>query len=416
MGPPKPGHNRPALSLHIPEPEHRPGESPDFSGLELPAAGETRRPAVDAPAHTLRDLAFGLARVLDKHGQAVGPWNPQLDPDTLKRGLEAMVLTRAFDDRMFRAQRQGKTSFYMKCTGEEAVGVAQTLALEPDDMVFPTYRQQAVLITRGYSLEEMMCQIYSNERDPLKGRQLPVMYSSREHAFFSISGNLATQFSQAVGWAMASAYKGDGRLAAGWIGEGSTAEGDFHYALTMASVYRVPVLLNVVNNQWAISTFSGIANPEDATFASRAIGYSLPGLRVDGNDFLAVYAATRWAVERARAGLGATVIEFYTYRAEGHSTADDPSRYRPADEPASWPLGDPIRRLSEHLIAIGAWSEAEHAELLKRAVETVRTAGKAAEAHGVLGQNRRPDPASLFEDVFKEMPAHLIEQRKQAGF
>jgi 2-oxoisovalerate dehydrogenase E1 component alpha subunit len=415
MAPAKPGHNHPALSLHIPEPEHRPGERPDFSKLQLPKAGATPRPAFDSPAHTLRDLAFGLVRVLDEDNQALGPWDPGLSPETLKRGLEAMVLTRAFDDRMFRAQRQGKTSFYMKCTGEEAVGVAQALALEPDDMVFPTYRQQAVLITRGYSLEEMMCQIYSNERDPLKGRQLPVMYSSREHAFFSISGNLATQFSQAVGWAMASAFKGDDRLAAGWIGEGSTAEGDFHAALTMASVYKVPVVLNVVNNQWAISTFSGIANPEEATFASRAIGYSLPGLRVDGNDFLAVFAATRWAVERARSNLGATLIEFYTYRAEGHSTADDPSRYRPADEAASWPLGDPIARLARHLIAIGAWSEEDHAALLKRAAETVRAAGKAAEAHGVLGQNRRPDPASLFEDVFKEIPAHLIEQRKQAG-
>ena len=142
-----------------------------------------------------------------------------------------MLLTRAFDDRMFRAQRQGKTSFYMKCTGEEAIAVAQAIALDRDDMCFPTYRQQGLLIARGYPLVDMMNQIYSNARDPLKGRQLPIMYSSKAHGFFTISGNLGTQFPQAVGWAMASAYKGDDRIAASWIGDGATAEGDFHYAL-----------------------------------------------------------------------------------------------------------------------------------------------------------------------------------------
>src|SRR6185295_12022304 len=129
--------------------------------------------------------------------------------------------------RMFKAQRQGKTSFYMKCTGEEAVSIGQTLALQPDDMCFPSYRQQGILLTRGYPMFDMMCQVYSNARDPLKGRQLPIMYSSKEKGFFTISGNLGTQFPQAVGWAMASAYKGDTRIAASWIGEGTTAEGDF---------------------------------------------------------------------------------------------------------------------------------------------------------------------------------------------
>ncbi len=146
---------------------------------------------------------------MDKSGKAVGPWNPKLDVETLKRGLRTMLLVRAYDDRMFRAQRQGKTSFYMKSTGEEAVSVAQAVALDPQDMCFPSYRQQGVLIARGYPIVEMMHQIYSNECDPMKGRQLPVMYSSKAHGFFTISGNLGTQFPQAVGWAMASAYKGD---------------------------------------------------------------------------------------------------------------------------------------------------------------------------------------------------------------
>ncbi len=141
------------------------------------------------------------------------------------------------------------------------------------------------------------------------------MYSSKEFGFFSISGNLGTQFSQAVGWAMASAYKNDDRIASAWIGDGSTAEGDFHHALTFGAVYRAPVLLNVVNNQWAISSYQGIAGGDRSTFASRAIGYGIPGLRVDGNDFLAVYAATQWAADRARMNLGPTVLELFTYRA-----------------------------------------------------------------------------------------------------
>ena len=177
-------------------------------------------------------------------------------PDTLRRMLRDMMMVRVFDDRMYRAQRQGKTSFYMKSTGEEAVAVAAAHALDREDMCFPTYRQQGLLVARDYPLVEMMCQIYSNRGDKLKGRQLPIMYSDRENGFFSISGNLGTQYPQAVGWAMATAIKGDSRIAAGWIGDGATAEGDFHNAVTFAGVYRAPVILNVVNNQWAISTFS----------------------------------------------------------------------------------------------------------------------------------------------------------------
>jgi len=407
--------SREPLRLHIPQPARRPGEAPDFSYLAVLAPDETPRPAVDTPASEMRDLAFGLIRVLDDDGAAVGPWKPDLTPEALRAGLRTMLLTRAYDERLFRAQRQGKTSFYMKCTGEEAVAAAQAQALDAEDMCFPTYRQQGLLLARGYPMVEMMCQVFSNGRDPLKGRQMPVFYSSREYGFFSISGNLGTQFSQSVGWAMASAYKGDSRIAAAWIGDGSTAEGDFHYALTLASVYRAPVVLNVVNNQWAISTFPGIANGAEATFAERAIGYGVPALRVDGNVYLAVYAATRWAAERARSNLGPTLIELITYRAEGHSTSDDPSKYRPADEAGAWPLGDPVARLRQHLEQLGAWSPEEHDALEAEIKAQVLAAMKEAEAAGVLGSGDRPSAASMFEDVYKEQPWHLRRQRQEAG-
>ena len=404
-----------ALRLYIPEPKHRPGEPADFSDLRLPKAGSVDRPAIDRSAFQMRDLAYALVRVLDDQGKAVGPWDPKLGAETLRRGLRAMLLTRAYDDRMQRVQRQGKTSFYMKCTGEEAVAVAHAFALERDDMLFPTYRQQGLLIAREWSLVDMMCQVYSNSGDRLKGRQMPVMYSSREAGFFSISGNLGTQFSQAVGWAMASAYKSDHRIAAGWIGDGATAEPDFHYALTFASVYHAPVILSVVNNQWAISCYQGIAGGDETTFASRAIGYGLPALRVDGNDFLATYAATRWAAERARGNLGATLIELFTYRVGSHSTSDDPSRYRPADEAAKWPLGDPIERLKQHLIGLDEWSEAAHEAMHKEVEAQVRAAGKEAEALGTLEHGPLPPAASMFEDVYKDMPWYLQRQRDELG-
>jgi 2-oxoisovalerate dehydrogenase E1 component alpha subunit len=245
-----------------------------------------------------------------------------------------------------------------------------------------------------------------------KGRQMPVFYHWRQGNIFSVSGNLATQLPQAVGWAMASAIKGDTRIAAGWIGDGTTAEADFHYAMTFASVYRVPVVLNVVNNQWAISSFQGIAGGDRATFASRASGYGMPGLRVDGNDFLAVYAATRWAAARARANHGPTMLELYTYRVGPHSTSDDPAAYRPKDEAGFWPLGDPVERLKEHLIVSGAWSDARHAELVATCDRQVQESLKEAERHGTLGSHR-PDPDSMFDDVFQDMPPHLVRQREQ---
>lgn len=403
------------LSFHVPEPPARPGDEPDFSALKIPPAGQWSQPGVDTPASELHAYADALIRVLDDGAVAVGDWAPQLDAEILRDGLRAMMLTRVFDDRMLRVQRQGKTSFYMKSTGEEAVAVAQALALDDGDMLFPSYRQQGLLIARGHSLVDMMCQIFNNTRDRMKGRQLPIMYTVREKGFFSISGNLGTQYPQAVGWAMASAMRGDTRIAASWVGEGTTAEPDFHHALTFASVYQAPVVLNVVNNQYAISAFQGIAGGERATFAARAIGYGIPGLRVDGNDFLAVYAVTRWAAERARRNQGPTLIELFTYRADAHSTSDDPSAYRPQSECARWPLGDPIERLKRHLIGLGEWSEAQHEQLLAELDAKVRADLKEAESYGTL--STPPDsPRTMFEDVFKEMPPHLVRQRQEMGY
>jgi 2-oxoisovalerate dehydrogenase E1 component alpha subunit len=408
------GYNRPRLALHVPEPKYRPGDEVDFSHILVPEAGVQARPDEACPASDTNPLCTDLVRVLGEDNQAHGPWDPRLAPEQLREMLRDMALTRAFDERMYRGQRQGKTSFYMKCTGEEATSIAAAHALASDDMVFPSYRQQGILIARGYPLVEMINQIYSNRGDKLKGRQLPIMYSSRAHSFFTISGNLATQTPQAVGWAMASAMRGDSRIAATWVGEGSTAEGDFHAACLFATVYNAPVILNVVNNQWAISSFSGFAGGERATFAARGVGYGIASLRVDGNDPLACYAAESWAANRARANAGPTLIEHFSYRAEGHSTSDDPSQYRSAQERAEWPLGDPIMRLKDHLIALGEWDEDRQKQLDLDCAEQVKAATKEAEKNGILGHGLHHPFHTMFEDVFEELPWHLEEQAAQA--
>lgn len=404
-----------ALSLYVPEPECRPGDHPDFSEMLIPKAGEARKPAVDVDPIEIHDLAYSVIRVLNKKGEAVGPWAGDLNDEELLEGLRHMMTVRAFDARMFMAQRQGKTSFYMQALGEEAVACAFRKAMRKGDMNFPTYRQQGLLIAGGYSIYTMMNQIYSNELDPMKGRQLPVMYSSKEDGYFTISGNLATQFIQAVGWAMASAIKGDNKIAAGWIGEGSTAENDFHSALVFASTYKPPVVLNVVNNQWAISTFQGIARGNAATFASRGLGFGIPSLRVDGNDYIAVHAVAKWAIDRARLNLGPTLIEFVTYRAGAHSTSDDPTGYRPKDESSTWPLGDPIERLKRHLILKGKWSEERHTQAKAEIESEILLAQKQAEEHGTLHNGPHVPAGTMFEDVYKELPTHLIRQRREAG-
>ncbi len=399
--------------LHIPRPSARPGEVPDFSYLALSEPGAVARPACDTPASKIEHLAHEMVRVLDDDGVAQGEWQPGLSPEQLQDALRLMLLTRQFDDRMHRMQRQGKISFYMQSLGEEAISIGQGMALKSGDMLFPSYRNQGLFIQRGTQLVDLMSQCLSNTRDMCKGRQMPVMYHNKAGNLFSISGNLATQYPHAVGWAMASAIKGEDHIAAAWVGDGSTSEADFHYALTFAAVYHAPVILNVINNQWAISTFQGIAGGERRAFAARGLGLGIPGIRVDGNDLLAVHAVTQWAAQRAREGDGPTLIEHVTYRGGPHSTSDDPSRYRPKDEWQAFPLGDPVKRLKQHLINIGHWSDEQHAALDAEQKEIVIAAWKEAISFGTMTDGPRLDVAEMFDDVYVETPPSLIRQRQQ---
>lgn len=409
-----------ATKLNYPHPPARPGEGPDFSGFKIPDPHQSSVPPLDLSAENAADYANGLIRVLDDQGNAVGPWadyvSDFVDDDVLKQGLRDMLKMRAIDKRLQIAQRQGKTSFYLQCTGEEAIGCGFQRMLTTGDMNFPTYRQQSLLVAADYPLEKLMGQVYSNAKDPLRGRQLPILHSARDHGFFSISGNLGTQYVQAVGWAMANSLKKDNNIAAGWIGDGATASNDFHSALLTAALYKPPVVLNVVNNQWAISTYTGPASGNTATYAARALGYGLAAIRVDGNDYLAVLAAAKWAIERARNDHGPILIEWLTYRAAAHSTSDDPSVYRPKDEADSWVLGDPVERLNTHMINKGIWSQDRFVQTEAELMEEVVAVQKEVETHGTFVHPQPLSPADMFQDVYAEMPEHLKRQRQEMGY
>ena len=298
-------------TLHVPTAPFRPGDEASFEPLPW-KPGDLQRPnpqkcsADDTTAH-----AHGLVRVLGDDDKASGDWNPKLSADELRQGLEHMVRLRIFDDRMMKMQRTGKLSFYMRSLGEECIAIAQTMALETQDWIFPSYRQPGAQFVRGRDMVSMICHCLGNVEDNIKGRQMPVHSAEKEGRFSSISRPVGVQYSQDVGGAMASQYKGLDEVTITWIGDGASAEGDYHYALNFASIYKAPVILNLVNNQWAISTHVNFATGGDE-FGSRGLPYGLASIRVDGNDFLALYAVTKWARERAAAGKGATHVEVLT--------------------------------------------------------------------------------------------------------
>jgi 2-oxoisovalerate dehydrogenase E1 component alpha subunit len=396
------------LELHVPNPPYRPGEVPRFEPFrEQP--GDLARPDTLASHDLLRPHATGMIRVLDDESVAAGEWHPQLTAQQLRHGLEMMLRVRRFDQRMMAMHRQGRVSFHVTSRGEEAGAVAGAMAFAHRDLLFPSYRQAGLMLVRGMPMVAMMCQIIGNRFDHTQGRQMPVHYSWRAGNVVSISSPVGTQWPQAVGAAMAFAYRGERHVVGAWAGDGTAAQGDFHHALNFASVYRPPCLLHVVDNQWAISTHRSLATG-GSTFAERADAYRLPGLRVDGNDFLAVYAAEQWAIERARRGGGSTLLELVTYRADAHSTSDDTSQYRADDEDTCWPGGDPIERLKRHLIGLGEWTDEAHAQLNTALEQEAIATFEHAEAYGSLANPGEIAPIAMFEDVYVKTPEHLQRQ------
>jgi len=359
----------------------------------------------EGPSRASNDAALGLFAVLEEDGKLRAGVTPAVDDALLLRMYREMKRVRLLDQRMVTLQRQGRVGFYGACTGQEAPVVAAGLAASPDDWVFPALRENAIMLVRGFPLGPYIAQVYGNAADPLKVRQMPAHISSRQVRQVSWSSCVGTQLPHAVGAAWAAKLRKDRIVTLGFLGDGATSEPDFHAAMNFAGVFHVPTVLVCQNNQWAISVPLG-RQTASATLAVKARAYGVEGIRVDGNDVLAVYQVLREATARARRGEGPTFVELVTYRVAPHSTSDDPSRYRSNDDVEAWIRKDPLDRLVRHLRMRGLFSEADDDRLEHEILEEIRKAVDEVESYGP------PQPASLFDDVYGELPWHLIEQRE----
>ncbi len=364
------------------------------SGATLPAAPD---PYEVGP--------LGLFRLVDEHGEPVCRI-PDLPEGLAVRLLEAMLFQRALDQRMLNLQRQGRIGFYGTAKGQEGAVLGAGAAFEERDWLLPALREGAVALWRGMPLDAYVAQCFGNAADPTRGRQMPCHYSDRDAHYVSLSSPIGTQIGHAAGVARAVQIRGDDVVVGGWLGDGATSSNDFHAGLNFAGVWKAPCVFVCQNNQWAISV-PVASQTASETLAAKAAAYGMPGLRVDGNDVLACYVAVKAAVDRARHGEGPTFVECLTYRMGGHSSSDDPSRYRDEDEAKSWEARDPLLRHRSWLEAEGLWDRSREEDYLATAGRTITETIARVESSGSVPVE------SLYEDVWADVPPLLVDQRER---
>jgi pyruvate dehydrogenase E1 component alpha subunit len=374
-----------------------------------------------APASALRSWlegeaegkALGLLRLLEESGAPtalIEGADPELvDSQPLaRRLLEGMLRIRVIDGRMLKLQRQGRIGFYGAATGQEASVVGTAAAMEPQDWLVPALREAGAGLFRGLPLADYVAQILGNVNDVTRGRQMPCHPSDPAHNYVCMSSCIGGQLIHAVGIAHAMKLRGDPAVCFGYVGDGGTSTGDFHAAMNFAGVAKLPVVIVCQNNQWAIST-PGERQTAAETIALKGVGYGIESLRVDGNDALAVFAASRYARERAARGEGPVFLELLTFRVGAHSTSDDPSRYRDERVTAIWrDERDPIARLEAWMTARG-WLEPGESDALRDGYER--------EILDVVNRQEGappPERATLFDDVFEQPTWLLREQAEEA--
>jgi pyruvate dehydrogenase E1 component alpha subunit/2-oxoisovalerate dehydrogenase E1 component alpha subunit len=355
------------------------------------------------PTNTEAFSSTGLHQVLGEDGKLLAGRKNPLSQEQLLKLYRAMVLTRVLDTRMLNMQRQGRIAFYGTITGQEGATLGSAFAMEDRDWLFPALREGAAAILRGLPLLKAVAQFIGNDLDDCRGRQMPCHPTYRERNYVSMSSCIGTQIPHAVGAAMAARIRRQDVVVLGYLGDGATSEPDFHAAINFAGVYRAPVVLFCQNNQWAISVPVS-KQTASKTIAIKANAYGVEGVRVDGNDALAVYEVTKRAADKARRGDGPTFIEAVTYRLSGHTSSDDPTRYRDEAEVEAWRQKDPLRRMRLFLEGLGVWSTQRESALEAELNEEISAAIEQAE------KAPPPPPGSMVEDVYSKVPWHLQEQ------
>ena len=333
--------------------------------------------------------------ILDSDGNLDAALEPEIAPDVLKQMYRAMLLGRRLDERMVRLQRQGRIGTFAPIKGQEASQIGSVFTLRRTDWMVPSFRETAAMIWRGWPIEKLLA-LFAGRLEG--GQPAPDQHD------LPITIPVATQLPHAVGLAYAVQYRGDDAVVMTYFGDGATSEGDFHEAMNFAGVWHVPVIFLCQNNQWAISVPLK-KQTHSRTLAQKALAYGFPGIQVDGNDVLAVYAASREAIARGQAGDGPTLIECVTYRLGVHTTADDPTRYRSEEEVREWERKDPLTRFSAYLEKKNLLEQGLEQQIddeIARAVQNFESLGPA-------------DPLTMFDHAYGEPPPHLLAQRAEVA-
>ncbi|MCA9597627.1 MAG: pyruvate dehydrogenase (acetyl-transferring) E1 component subunit alpha [Myxococcales bacterium] len=351
-------------------------------------------------------LGGDVVRVLRDDGTLAPEHDPRLGLDDVVAIYQHMLLTRVVDERLVTLQRQGRIGFHIGSLGEEAAIIGSAYAMRKQDWIFPCYREFGAALLRGMQFQRYVDNMFGNANDPVKGRQMPDHYTCRAAHWGSVSSPIGTQITQATGFAWAAKIQKDDLVCLVYFGDGSTSSNEFHNGMNFAGVFKTPVVFFCRNNGWAISVPVERQTASE-TFAEKGVAYGVPGVRVDGNDVFAVISATRKAVERAAQGGGPTLIEALTYRMGGHSTSDDPTRYRDKKVLEPWATRDPLERLRQYLETQRRWSQEQEESLRQQIDARVKEAVSAAESTAA------PTLETMFEDVYATLPWHLKEQRDE---
>lgn len=360
------------------------------------------------PLNSSDMTATELLSVIEPDGATNG-YDPGLTDAELVHCYRTMLRVRAFDEVCLKLQRAGRIGFSIPNKGVEATQIGAAAALKKTDWIFPSYRDFGMALYHGVRPVEMMHNMYGNALDSAKGRQMPVHFSFRRPIeFFSISSPIGTHIIQAVGCAYAMKRRREPHAVLTSFGDGGTSSLGFHSGMNFAAVWKAPVVFLCQNNQWAISCPSEKQTASES-YAIKAKAYGMPGVKVDGNDLLAVRRATLEALDRARNGGGPTLIEAFTFRMGGHSTSDDPTRYVPKEVVAEWEKKDPLLRFERFLKKRKLWTDKLREQWLEEAHLEINTAAKEAEG------TDRPGLETIFSDVYADVPAH-IRRQGQAAF